>query len=56
MITLILTIAIVGFLVYLITRFIPMPEPFKAVIYAIAAIVLILYLMRALGFHDLPLR
>jgi predicted membrane channel-forming protein YqfA (hemolysin III family) len=56
MITLILTLAVVGFLVYLITTYIPMQPIFKTVIYVIVAIVLILYVMRALGIQDVPLR
>lgn len=54
MIGLILTLAIVGFLVYLIVTYIPMPEPFKKVIIAIVVIVLIIYVIRLLGV-DLPL-
>jgi len=56
MITLILTLALVGFLVWAITTYIPMPPIFKNVIYVIVAIVLILYLMRAFGIADIPLR
>lgn len=54
MISLILTLAVVGFLVYLITTYIPMPSIFKTVIYAIVAIVVILYVLRLVGFVDLP--
>ena len=52
MITLLITIALIGLIVYLITAFVPMPEPFKIVIYVIAAIFVILVLMRALGIAD----
>lgn len=55
MITLILTLALVGFIVYLITTYIPMAEPFKMVIYAIAAIACLFVLMRAFGVADIPL-
>ena len=54
MIALILVLALVGFLVYLITTYIPMPQPFKLVIYVIVAVVLILYLMRVFGIADIP--
>jgi hypothetical protein len=54
MITLLLTVAIVGFLVYLIVTYIPMPDIFKTVIIAIAVIVLILYVLRIFGL-DIPL-
>ena len=56
MITLILTIAVVGFLVYLITTYVPMPPIFKNVIYAVAAVILILYIIRSFGIADIPLR
>ena len=56
MITLIITLAIIGFIVYLITQFIPMADPFKMVIYAIAAIACIFVVMRAFGIADIPLR
>jgi len=55
MLTLILTLALVGFVVYLITTYIPMAEPFKLVIYAIAAIACIFVVMRAFGIADIPL-
>jgi hypothetical protein len=55
-ITLILAIALVGFLVYCITTYIPMPPMFKNVIIVIVVILLILYLMRVLGIQDLPVR
>lgn len=48
MIELILYIAIVGLVVYAITALIPMPAPFKTVIYVISAIVCLLILLRAL--------
>jgi len=56
MIQLIIVIALVGLIVYLITTYIPMPQPFKVVIYAIVAISLVLYLMRVLNIQDIPLR
>lgn len=54
MIALILTLAVVGLVVYLITTYIPMPPIFKTIIYVIVAIVLIVYLMRILGIADIP--
>lgn len=49
MISLIVTIAIVGLIVYLITTFIPMPAQFQKAIYVVAAVGLLLYLLSALG-------
>lgn len=48
MIELILYIAIIGLVVYAITALIPMPAPFKTIIYVIAAIACLLILLRAL--------
>jgi len=56
MIGLILALAVVGFIVYLIQTYVPMPQPFKIAIYVIVTIVLIVYLMRVLGIQDIPLR
>ena len=55
MITLILTLALIGFLVYAITNFIPMAPVFKTAILVIVAVCMILYLMRVFGFVDIPL-
>jgi len=55
MITLILQLAIVGFIVYLIANYIKMPDVFKITIYVIVAICLILYLMRVFNIADIPI-
>ena len=55
MLILILQLAIVGFIVWLITTKIPMSDLFKTVIYVIVAIVVILYLMQVFGISDIPL-
>ncbi len=49
LITLLLVVALAGFLVYLITEYIPMPAPFKTAIIVIAVIVMVLYVLRVLG-------
>ncbi len=54
MIELILVIALIGCLVYFITTYIPMPAPFKTVIYVVVAVVLVLFLMRTFGIADIP--
>ena len=54
MITLILTLALVGFLVWLIITYIPMPDVFKKAIIVIVVILLVLYIIQLFGF-DLPL-
>ncbi len=46
---LILVLALVGFVVYLITTYIPMPDIFKTVIIVVVAVILILYVIRMLG-------
>ena len=49
LVMLVLVIALVGFLVYLITTHIPMPPIFKTAIQIIVVIALILYLIRRFG-------
>jgi len=43
---LLLTIAVVGLVVWVIVTYIPMPQPFKIVINALAAIVLLIWFLQ----------
>lgn len=52
MISLILTIALVGLIVWLVTNYIPMPEPFKRAIVVIVIVFVILWLIQILGIGD----
>lgn len=56
MITLILTLALLGFIVYAIVTYIPMPPLFKNAIIVVAVVLAILYVMRAFGIADIPVR
>jgi len=56
LIELLVLIAVVGFLVWALTAYVPMPAPFKTAIIVIAVIVLVLFVLRALGIGDIPLR
>lgn len=47
LISLILLLAVVGFVVWLVITYIPMPEPMKKVIVVLVVIVLILYVLQA---------
>lgn len=49
MLELIVYVAIIGLIVWAITALIPMPAPFKTVIYVIAAIFCLLLLLRVVG-------
>lgn len=49
LIYIVVVIAILGLIVWLITTYIPMPEPFKMVIYVVCVIVLLLWLLQFLG-------
>lgn len=49
LIMLVLVLAIVGFVVWLITTRIPMPPIFQTVIYIVVLIVLVLWLLRRFG-------
>lgn len=48
LLTLVIVLALVGFIVWLVVTYIPMPPPFKQVIIVIVVIVLVLWLVRAL--------
>lgn len=52
LITLVLVLAVVGLVVWLITNYVPMPQPVKTVIIAIVVIVLVIWVLRALGVPD----
>lgn len=54
MIALVLLLAIIGFLVYLVVTYIPMPQPFKTAIIVIVVICLVIYVLRLLGIGDIP--
>jgi len=56
MIELVLMIALLGLVVWVLVTYIPMPPPFKTIIIVVAALLVILYVMRALGIPDIPLR
>ena len=59
LITLIIVIAVIGLIVWLVTTYIPMPEPFKKIIIVVALIVVVLYCLSAfgiLGDVSLPIR
>ena len=49
LISLIIILAVVGFILYLITNYIPMSAPFKQVILVVVVIVLVLWLMQVFG-------
>ena len=54
-VTTLLAFALIGFLVYLIITYIPMPEPFKQVIIVACVILIVLYLLVLLSGHTVPL-
>lgn len=54
LIELVLTIAVIGFLVWLIITYIPMPEPFKTGIVVIVVICIVLFVLR-LFVGDIPI-
>jgi hypothetical protein len=55
LISLVLVLALVGFIVYLLITYIPMPQMFKTAIVVIVVIVLVLYVIRLLGVPDIPI-
>jgi predicted membrane channel-forming protein YqfA (hemolysin III family) len=55
MITAILTLALLGCVVYMVIAYVPMPAPMKTLIYIILVIFVIYYLMSIFGIADIPL-
>lgn len=49
MISLIITIAVLGLIVWAITTYVPMPNGFKQAIYVIAVICLVIFVLNAFG-------
>lgn len=47
--SLILVIALIGLIAWAVTEFIPMPPKFATLIYVIAGIAVVVYLLQALG-------
>lgn len=55
LLTLIIVIAVTGFLVWAIATLIPMPQPFKTAIYVVAVAGLIYYLLNVFHiWHGIP--
>jgi hypothetical protein len=54
MITLILTLVIVGVVLYLVETYVPMSPPIKTLIRVVVVILLALYLLQAFGVTDTP--
>ena len=50
LIELLLVICVIGLIAYVLVRVIPMPEPFPKIVVAVAAIVALIIVLRALGF------
>ncbi len=49
LISLVLVLAVVGFICWLILQYVPMPAPFKSVIIVVIVIVMVLYLLQVFG-------
>lgn len=54
MLELVLLLALLGFVVYMVVTYVPMPQPFKTAIIVVVALVLVIYVVRLFGL-DLPL-
>lgn len=57
MISLILTLAVVGMIVWAVVTYIPMPDGFRKVIIVVAIVCVAIYVLYAFGFsgaHDVP--
>lgn len=56
MISVILTLVVLGLILYLVETYIPMSPPIKTVIRVIVIILLCLWLLRVFGVADIPIR
>ena len=56
MITLVITLVIIGLCLYLIETFIPMSPPIKVVLRVVVVLFSVLYLLKAFGISDFPIR
>jgi hypothetical protein len=50
LISIIVTLVVLGLILYLVENYLPMAEPFKVVLRVVVVIALILWLLRAFGF------
>ncbi len=55
MISLILGLALLGFLAWVILTYIPMPDPIKKLIIVVIVVFVVLYLCSAFGVMDIPI-
>jgi hypothetical protein len=56
MLEVLVALVVIGFLLWLVLTYIPMPDPFKKVIIAVAVLFLVLLVLRMFGFVDVPMR
>lgn len=56
MITLLITLVVIGFVVWLLTTYIPMEPMFRSIILVVAVLVALFVVMRAFGIVDVPIR
>jgi hypothetical protein len=56
MITLIVTLVIVGVCLYLVENYIPLSDPIKVVIRVLVVLLLVLWLLKVFGIADFPVR
>ena len=55
MISLLITLVIIGLVLYLVETYIPMSPPIKTVLRVVVVIILCLYLLKMFGLYDFPL-
>lgn len=56
MIGLLIFLVVVGLLLYLVETYVPMSPPFPMIIRIVVVLFVVLYLLRILGYVDMPLR
>lgn len=56
MIELIVLLVVIGLCLYLVETYIPMSDPIRTVLRVVVVLILVLWLLRAFGIMDIPLR
>ena len=49
LVSLILSLALIGFLLWLIVTYVPMPEPYRRLVIVVVVILIVVWLLRLLG-------
>ena len=55
LVSIVITLIVIGLVLYLVESLLPIPDPFKMVIRVVIVLIAIIYLLRVLGVYSGPL-